>query len=312
MIQIKGSTRRRLLGFFILLPTLISLGIFVYGFIGWTVRVSFSNWNSFSKLMKGEYIFVGLRNYFRLFEDPRFQTDLWNTLFFTLFFILGCLSLGILLAVLLDKGLKGSRIFQNLFLFPMAISFVVTGTVWSWIFAPGILPKFPQGMNLLYKLLGLESLQWSWYTSTVSIFHFNLALIPVIIAAIWQLSGYTMAMYLAGLRGIDQALIEAAKVDGATSRQIFWRIKFPILRPITLSAVIILGHISLKIFDLVYSMTGSGPNNVTDVPAIYMFETTFRANKYATGSAIAIIMLVMVAVVIVPYLVSSMKREVSK
>jgi len=235
--------------------------------------------------MKGEYIFVGLRNYFRLFEDPRFQTDLWNTLFFTLFFILGCLSLGILLAVLLDKGLKGSRIFQNLFLFPMAISFVVTGTVWSWIFAPGILPKFPQGMNLLYKLLGLESLQWSWYTSTVSIFHFNLALIPVIIAAIWQLSGYTMAMYLAGLRGIDQALIEAAKVDGATS---------------------------LKIFDLVYSMTGSGPNNVTDVPAIYMFETTFRANKYATGSAIAIVMLVMVAVVIVPYLVSSMKREVSK
>ncbi|OAA31788.1 sugar ABC transporter permease [Kosmotoga arenicorallina S304] len=308
----KGSTRRKLIGFFILLPTLVSLGIFVYGFIGWTVRVSFSNWNSFSRLMKGEYVFVGLRNYFRLFEDPRFQTDLWNTFFFTLFFILGCLSLGILLASLLDKGLKGSRIFQNLFLFPMAISFVVTGTVWSWIFAPGILPKFPQGMNLLYKLLGLESLQWKWYTSTASIFNFNLALIPVIIAAIWQLSGYTMAMYLAGLRGIDQALIEAAKVDGASNRQIFWKIKFPILKPITLSAMIVLGHISLKIFDLVYSMTGSGPNNVTDVPAIYMFETTFRANKYATGSAIAMVMLVMVAIVIVPYLISSMKREVGK
>ncbi|WP_156173087.1 carbohydrate ABC transporter permease [Kosmotoga pacifica] len=310
MVQIKGSTRRKLVGFLILLPTLVSLGVFVYVFIGWTVGVSFSNWNSFSKLIKGEYIFTGLRNYMRLFEDPRFQTDLWNTLFFTLFFIAGCLSLGIILAVLIDKGLKGSRVFQSIFLFPMAISFVVTGTVWSWIFAPGILPKFPQGMNLLFKLMGLQALQWRWYTSTTSILHFNLALIPVIIAAIWQLSGYTMAMYLAGLRGIDQALIEAAKVDGATDRQIFWRIKFPILRPITLSAMIILGHISLKIFDLVYSMTGSGPNNVTDVPAIYMFETTFRANRYATGSAIAIIMLVMVAVVIVPYLVTSIKKEV--
>jgi glucose/mannose transport system permease protein len=290
----------------------VSLTIFVYIFIGWTVRVSFSNWNSFSRLLRGEYRFVGLRNYLRLFEDPRFQTDLWNTLYFTLFFIIGCLSLGIILAVLVDKGLKGSRVFQNIFLFPMAISFVVTGTVWSWIFAPGIPPKYPQGINLLFKMLGLEALQWKWYTSTTSFLHFNVALIPVIIAAIWQLSGYTMAMYLAGLRGIPQSLIEAAKVDGASDKQIFWKIKFPILRPITLSAMIILGHISLKIFDLVYAMTGSGPNNVTDVPAIYMFETTFRANRYATGSAIAIIMLVMVAVVIVPYLISSMKREVSR
>lgn len=284
----------------------------MYFFIGWTTRVSFSNWNSFSALLKGEYKFVGFRNYINLFFDPRFQTDLWNTLYFTIFFIGGCLALGITLALLLDRGLKGSRIFQNIFLFPMAVSFVVTGTVWSWIFAPGTFPKSPNGMNLLFNLFGLEFLQWKWYTSTFSILNFNIALIPVIIAAVWQLSGYTMAMYLAGLRGIPVQLIEAAQVDGATDWQVLWKIKLPMLRPITLSAMIILGHMSLKIFALIYSMTGSGPNNVTDVPAIYMYESTFRANRYATGSAIAIIMLIMVAVIMIPYLYSALGKEVSR
>jgi glucose/mannose transport system permease protein len=309
---IKGITKKKLLGLIILSPTIVALGIFVYIFIGWTTRVSFSNWNSFTALLKGEYKFVGFSNYLKLFSDPRFQTDLWNTLYFTIFFIGGCLTIGIILALLIDRGLKGSRIFQNIFLFPMAVSFVVTGTVWSWIFAPGNFPKNPQGLNLLFGLFGLESLQWKWYTSTFSIFNFNVALIPVIIAAIWQLSGYTMAMYLAGLRGIPEQLIEAAKVDGATDWQVLWKVKLPMLRPITLSAMIILGHMSLKIFALVYSMTGSGPNNVTDVPAIYMFESTFRSNKYATGSAIAIIMLIMVAVIMIPYLYYALRREVTR
>ncbi len=301
-----------IIGILIALPSIIAIAIFVYGFIFWTVRVSMSNWNSFSALIRGQYHFVGLRNYIRLFQDDRFITDLWNTLFFTLFFLLGSIALGLILAVLVDTGLKGSQLFQNIYLFPMAVAFVVTGTVWGWIFAPGIIPNDPQGVNLLFKQLGLEKLIWGWYTSTDHIGTFNLALIPVIIAAVWQMSGYTMAMYLAGLRSIPQDIEEAARVDGASSWQVFWRIKFPLLKPITFSALIILGHISLKIFDLVFAMTGSGPNFVTDMPSIYMFELTFRSNRYARGSAIAIIMLLMVAVVIIPYLVSSMKEEVRR
>ena len=301
-----------LIGLFVILPSIIAIAIFVYGFIFWTVRVSTSNWNSFSALLRGEYRFVGFRNYVRLFQDDRFITDLWNTLFFTLFFLLGSVSVGLLLAVLVDTGLKGSQVFQNVYLFPMAVSFVVTGTVWSWIFAPGILPDEPQGVNLLFKKMGLEKLMWGWYTSTEHIGPFNLALIPVIIAAVWQLSGYTMAMYLAGLRSIPVDIEEAAKIDGASGWQIFWKIKFPLLKPITLSAFIILGHISLKIFDLVFAMTGSGPNFVTDMPSIYMFELTFRSNRYAMGSAIAIIMLLMVAVVIIPYLTSSLRGELRR
>ncbi|RAO98441.1 sugar ABC transporter permease [Petrotoga sp. 9PW.55.5.1] len=296
-------------GFFIILPSLAFIGIFVYYFIFLTIRTSTSNWNSFTALVRGEYQFVGLRNYQRLFMDPRFQTDLWNTLFFTLFFLAGCIILGLFLANIIDKKLKGSSFFQNLFLFPMAISYVVTGTVWGWIFAPGNIPTDPQGINLLLQNLGLTNLQWMWYTSTQSLGKFNLALIPVIIAATWQMSGYVMAMYLAGLRAIPEEMIEAAQVDGASGTQIFWGIKMPMLRPITLSAMIIIGHMSLKIFDLIYAMTGSGPNNVTDMPAIYMFEQMFRSNRYAIASAIAIIMLVMVAAVIIPYLYSSFRGE---
>lgn len=301
--------KRKILGLLILSPTICALAVFVYGFIGATIRASVSGWNSFRLLLSGVFENVGAKNYVRLFSDWRFQTDLWNTLFFTLFFILGCLTMGLILASLLDRKMRGGRVFQSIFLFPMALSFVVTGTVWRWFFAPGSLPKDPSGVNVLLGQLGLQNLQWGWFTVTDSIANFNLALIPVIIAAVWQLSGYTMAMYLAGLRAIPESMTEAARVDGANGWQTFWKIKWPFLRPITLSAMIILGHISLKIFDLVYSMTGSGPKNVTDMPAIYMFEKTFRSNRYAEGSAIAVIMLLMVAVVIIPYLVTTLRKS---
>ena len=161
-------------------------------------------------------------------------------------------------------------------------------------------------------MFGLEQLQWKWYTSIEAIGPFHIALIPVIIAAAWQMIGYTMAMYLAGLRGIPEELREAARVDGASEFSIYRNIILPMLRPITLSAIIVLGHISLKIFDLIYTMTGKGPAFVTDVPGIFMFETTFQGNHYAQGAAISIIMLLMVALVVVPYLVSALREEIER
>ena len=191
----------------------------------------------------------------------------------------------------------------------MALSFVVTGVVWQWIFAPGTTAR-PRGINALLHTVGLDSLRWGWYTDTTSIGPFHVALIPVIIAAAWQLTGYTTAMYLAGLRGIPDELREAARVDGATEYNVYRHIILPMMQPITLSALIVLGHISLKIFDLVYTMTGRGTGFVTDVPGIFMFETTFQGNHYAQGAAISMVMLVMVAMVIVPYLWSSFRQEV--
>ena len=305
----KQKTKNLLISLGLLSPSIVLVGIFVYGFIGQTMQISFLDWNTFSKLLRAEKDYVGIKNYINLFMDPRFQTDLWNTLFFTSFFIIGSLTIGILLSILLNNRPKGGYLFQNIYLFPMAISFVVTGTVWRWIFSPGTLPNNPYGINLLFDKLGLTSLQWGWFTSTESVFFFNIALIPVIIAAIWQFSGYTMAMWLAGLRGMDEQLVEAAKIDGASPWQVFRYILFPIQKPITLSAVIILAHVSLKAFALIYSMTGSGPNNVTDIPATYMVEATSRSNTYSTGASIAIILLMLVGLLIIPYLVNSFREE---
>jgi len=306
-----ARSRDRWIAFLLILPSIILIGIFVYGFIGWTTRVSLSKWDG----VKPDYTWVGLENYRMLFTDAggisakRFSIDLWNTFFFTIFFLIICVGIGLLLAILLDQKIKGEGIFRTIYLFPMALSFVVTGVVWQWIFAPGTESR-ARGINALLNIVGLDALKWKWYTDTNTIGPFHVALIPVIIAASWQMIGYTMAMYLAGLRGVPEELREAARVDGATEVGIYRHIILPILQPITLSALIVLGHISLKIFDLIYTMTGKGPAFATDVPGIFMFETTFQGNHYAQGAAISIVMLLMVALVIIPYLIYSLKREV--
>lgn len=294
-----------------ILPSIILIAVFVYGFIGWTATVSVSKWDG----IEPDYTWAGLSNYRQLLARGgsvaarRFTIDLWNTLFFTLLFLGGCVVVGLLLAILLDQKIKGEGIFRTIYLFPMAISFVVTGVVWQWIFAPGTATRL-RGVNALLHNVGLDVLRWGWYTDTRSIGPFHVALIPVVIAAAWQLTGYTMAMYLAGLRSIPEELREAARVDGASEITIYRRIILPMLHPITLSALVILGHISLKIFDLVFTMTGRGTGFVTDVPGIFMFETTFQGNHYSQGATISIIMLVTVAVVVIPYLVYSLRGEV--
>lgn len=305
------ARRERWIAFLMILPSIILIAVFVYGFIGWTTTVSLSRWDG----VEPDYSWAGLDNFRQLFTQEggvsakRFTIDLWNTLFFTVFFLTACVAVGLLLAILLDQRVKGEGIFRTIYLFPMSLSFVVTGVIWQWIFAPGT-EKRLRGINALLHAVGLDALRWKWYTDTSSIGPFHVALIPVIIAASWQLIGYTMAMYLAGLRAIPDELREAARVDGASEVSLYRYIILPILRPITLSALIVLGHISLKIFDLVYTMTGKGPGFVTDMPGIFMFETTFQGNHYAQGAAISIVMLFMVALVVIPYLRVSLRREV--
>ena len=322
-------------------PSIIAILVFVYGFIGWTGWASMLKWNNIARIPKGNIFpqvdFAGFENYSRLLlMDQRFQTDLRNTVVFTLVFITACLFLGLFLAILLDQKVKGESIFRSIYLFPMAVSFIVTGVVWRWLLNPGNAASGPVGVNLLFQNLGLGFLQSGWYTDptiwfvppesgfgqflqaigldffTTPKFGVPLAILSVVLAATWQMSGYTMAMYLAGLRGISEELREAARVDGATEIEIYRHIILPLMRPITLSAVIILGHISLKIFDLVSAMTGPGPAFATDVPAYYMFDTVFRGNHFARGAAIAIILLISVAVLVVPYLINNMRTEIQK
>ncbi|MUK87725.1 ABC transporter permease subunit [Ornithinibacillus sp. L9] len=286
-----------------LLPSFLLILVFVYGFIGWTGYVSLSNYNT----IVPDFSFAGLKNYIYLFNDFRFQADLRNTLFFTIFFIGLVIILGLGLSILIDQKLKGESFFRNVFLFPMALSFVVTGVVWQWLLNPST------GFNQFLSIFGIQP---KWYTDTNILAGFEwgsiefglpVAILAVVIAAVWQMTGFSLAMYLAGLRGIPDELKEAARIDGASEFQVYRKVVLPMLLPITVSVIIIMAHISLKIFDLVYAMTGSGANFVTDVPGVYMFETTFRGNYYANGAAIAIIMLLLVAIFIVPYLWSNRK-----
>ncbi|MFL5734529.1 MAG: carbohydrate ABC transporter permease [Chloroflexia bacterium] len=278
----------KLIAILMVLPSIIAIAIFVYGFIavnGWS---ALTNWkglapmNRFGPISFPAADFTGLRNFQIIFNDPRFQIDLRNNAVFTVAFLVGCTVLGLLLAILLDQHIKGESFFRNVFLFPMALSFVVTGTIWRWVF-----------------------LDLGWVTNR------NLALAAVIVAAVWQMSGFTMAMFLAALRGIPDELREAARVDGASEISLYRHIVIPLINPIILSALIILGHISLKIFDLVYVMTGSSKSLgfVTDMPSLYMWQLAFNDNLYGRAAAISAIMLVLVAIVIVPYLVVNRRSE---
>jgi glucose/mannose transport system permease protein len=289
----------RVVSILLIAPAVIAIAIFVYGFIGFTVYASLSKWDQ----LLPDFTLVGLSNYQKLFANQRFQIDLGNTVVFTVLFLISCLAIGLLLALLLDQRIRGEGIFRSIYLFPMAISFIVTGVVWRWLLNPGSPELGSTGVNSLFDMLGLGFLKTGWYTDP------KIGIMAVAIAAAWQMSGYTMAMYLAGLRAIPDELREAARVDGASEMQIVRHVILPILQPVTLSAVIVLGHISLKIYDLVVSMTGPGIGFATDVPAYFMWDTTFRGNHFSRGAAIAIVLLIMVAVLIVPYLVYSTRTE---
>ena len=289
----------RVVSILLISPAVAATAVFVYGFIGFTAYSSLTKWN---KLLP-DFTFVGLANYRSLFANQRFRIDMRNTVVFTLVFLAACLILGFVLAFLLDQRIKGEGFFRSVYLFPMSISFIVTGVVWRWLLNPGSDALGATGINLLFEKLGVGFLKTGWYTDP------RIGIIAVAIAATWQMSGYTMAMFLAGLRAIPDELREAARVDGATEIQIIQRIIMPLLRPVTLSAVIVLGHISLKIYDLVVSMTGPGLGFATDVPAYFMWDTTFRGNHFARGAAVAVILLFMVAVLVVPYLTWSTLSE---
>ncbi len=328
----KAVTRDRAISLALLAPSVVLIAVFVYGFIGFTGFSSLTKWDSFQP----DFSFVGLRNFARLFSTmptDRFLCDLRNTVTFTVLFLAASIAIGLFLAMLLDRHVRGEGVFRNIFLFPMAVSYIVTGVAWRWILSPGNAQTGATGINQLFDKVGLGFLKWGWFTDP-TILHIHadsgmgsflshvglgglaspyigvsLAMISVVIAATWQMSGYVMAMYLAALRSIPSDLREAARIDGASELQIYRHIILPMIRPVTLSAIIVLGHISLKIFDLVVSMTGPGPAFATDVPAFFMWDTTFRGNNFAQGAAIATILLLLVALLIVPYLVSSNRKE---
>jgi glucose/mannose transport system permease protein len=313
----------------LLAPSVVAVFIFVYVFIGYTFFVSLTKWQTAKQDLSIKDPLGSV--YGTLFGMSRFQIDLRNTFVFTVMFLLLAVGAGLGLAILLDRKVAGSGFFRSVFLFPYALSFIVTGVTWSWIFNPetGVNLLFEAtGLNKLLVSMGMEPLKPGWITDPNIAWQLNgaisavyppaadwslklgipMALIPVTIAAAWQLSGFAMATFLAGLGTIPTEVREAAALDGATDRKLYTDIIIPLLKPIMVSTLIILGHVSLKIFDLIFSMSGKGPGFATDVPGIFVYEMIFRAQRYNLGAAASIVMLVLVSIVIVPYLARQLKE----
>jgi len=285
-------------GLLLILPSLIVLAVFVYGFLGWNIRVSLSSWRGLAPA----HDFVGLANYTALADDQRFtEFDVPNIAIFTLVFVVGSLVIGFIMALLLDRGVRGENAFRSIYLFPMAISFIATAIIWRWLMDNGE-GESTTGLNKLLVEGGLGSLRSDWFKSDS-----RWAIAAIALPAGWALSGYVMSLFLAGMRGVPEELREAARVDGASEPRVFWHVVRPMLLPVLMSAVVILAHISLKTFDLFYAMDQK--NIKIDTPALYMWFTTFDGGFYARGAAIATLLLLGVATVIVPYVWYSVRAE---
>ncbi len=275
-------------------PTFVIAMVFIYGYI------LLNAWLSFTKSrMLPKYDWAGTIQYEKLFANDRWWVAAENLAIFGGLFIIICLALGLLLAILLDQRVRAEGAIRTIYLYPMALSFIVTGTAWKWILNPGL------GLEKLMHDLGFESFTFDWLVDP------EMAIYTVVIAGVWQASGFVMALFLAGLRGVDDSIIKAAQVDGASLPTIYWRIIIPSLRPVFFSAFIILTHIAIKSFDLVIALTGGGPGYASDVPATFMYTFAFTRGQVGLGAASSMMMLAAVAAIIVPYLYSELRGKKS-
>jgi glucose/mannose transport system permease protein len=276
----------------VLSPSVAMMVVFVYGFILYTVYLSFSG-----SRMLPSYDLIGLANYTRLWGLSAWWTAVINLAIFASLYIAICTAIGLTLAILLDQKIRGEGMLRPIYLYPMALSFIVTGTAWKWFLDPGI------GLENTMHLWGWESFEFGWIKDR------NMAIYTIVIAAVWQTSGFVMAMFLAGLRGIDNEILKAAQIDGASNWNLYRRIVIPLLRPAFLSAFVILAHLAVKSYDLVIALTGGGPGRATELPATFMYSYTFTRNQMGTGAASAVIMLMTIAAIMMPYLYAELKEK---
>jgi glucose/mannose transport system permease protein len=265
---------------------------FIYGFMIWNGVLSVT-----ASRMLPNYELVGLAQYAKLWEMDRWWVALKNLAIFGVGYVGGAMALGVFLAVLLDQKVRAEGFIRTVYLYPMALSFVVTGTAWKWLLNPSM------GLEKLMHDWGWESFSFGWLVES------EMAIYCVVIAGIWQSAGFAMAFFLAGLRGIDDSIIKAAQIDGATLPRIYWRIVLPALRPVFFSTLMVLSHLAIKSFDLIMALTSGGPGYATDVPATFMYAMSFTRGQIGLGAASATMMLATVAALVVPYLYSELRSK---
>ena len=265
---------------------------FVYGFVLWTFYISLTK----SKMLP-RYEFWGIDQHFRLWSNPRWFIAVENLLIFTVLFVGICILIGILLSILLDQKIRAEGFLRTIYLYPMALSFIVTGTAWKWMLNPTM------GIEKLVTDWGFTDFTFDWLVNR------EMSIYTIVIAAVWQSSGFVMALFLAGLRSIDDEIVKAAKIDGASLYSIYFTIILPMMRPVFMSSIVILLHISIKSYDLVIALTAGGPGISSDMPAVFMTQMAFHRSEIGLASASAVMMFLTVLAIVVPYLYSELRRQ---
>ena len=276
----------------VIAPSFAVILWFVYGFVLWTFYISLTK----SKMLP-RYEFWGIEQYFRLWSSPRWFNAVENLLIFTVLFVGICILIGILLSILLDQKIRAEGFLRTIYLYPMALSFIVTGTAWKWMLNPTM------GIEKLFTDWGFTDFTFDWLVNR------DMSIYTIVIAAVWQSSGFVMALFLAGLRSIDDEIVKAAKIDGASLYSIYITIILPMMRPVFMSSIVILLHISIKSYDLVIALTAGGPGISSDMPAVFMTQMAFHRSEIGLASASAVMMFLTVLAVVVPYLYSELRRQ---
>lgn len=275
-----------------LAPSIALTVVFVYGFMLWTIYISFTASN-----MMPNYKWAGLAQYVRLWSDPIWIRSVVNLATFTVLYIGLTTIVGLFLAILLDQKIRAEGLLRLVYLYPMALSFIVTGTAWKWILNPGL------GIEHLVRLWGWEDFKFNWLIDP------QYAIYTVVLAGVWQASGFVMALFLAGLRGVDEDLVKAARLDGAKAPAIYRRVILPLLGPTFLTVVVVLIQQALRTFDLVVALTGGGPANSTHLPATFMYRAAFERSQLGVSAASAVMIFMTVVAIIIPYLYTSRRKN---
>jgi glucose/mannose transport system permease protein len=274
----------------VLLPTVAIAAVFLYGFALWTGWISLT-----ASTLLPNYEIAGLVQYQRLWSNPRWLTAYRNLFVFGALYVGLCVAIGLLLAILLDRRIACEGALRTIYLYPMAVSFVVTGTAWRWILNPSL------GLQQSVRDLGWTGFSFDWLGDP------DRALYTLVIAGVWQSAGFAMALFLAALRGIDGEIVKAARIDGAPVWKIYALVLVPMLRPVFLTVIVLLSVAVLRNFDLVVVLTGGGPGYASDLPSRFMYEMAFRRDQLGLGAASAIMMLFTFIAIIVPYLHSELR-----
>ena len=279
--------RRNGAAYMALLPMAAIVILAYLGTMAWSVRLSFS-----SSRMLPRNDFVGFDQYVQLFQTSRWLTSLENFAFIAVFFLTICFVLGTLLAIFIDQNVRGEGLFRTAFLYPYAMSFVVTGLMWQWILNPDL------GIQQTMRDLGFSGFVLDWVVDSDTVLY------AIVLATVWHGAGLVMALILAGLRGIDMDLWKATRIDGIPAWRVYGFIILPMLRPMIITSLVLLSISIVKMYDLVVAMTNGGPGTASEVPAKFIMDNLFERANIGLATAASTVMLITVLIIIAPILYS--------